>query len=334
MTSGVVSIDLSMDHQPLLSAIVLWFAAAAWLLLAAVLDAPLVYQRGRFQREAGSPVTLAGVAATAVLGTRFAMQDFSVAAAVLLAVAGAGWALLLAPVLLHWQTPTTGISFVAGVATDGVALLSATLAVTFRAGWLLSAAVVLLLLGLAFYVFTLARFDLRQLFLGQGDHWIAGGALAISALCAGVITKSAGVLGLFSHQHQILTVGTLVLWCLALVWLPILIVSEAVRPRLRYDVRRWATVFPLGMYAACSFTVGRVTGDAGITRFGEVWTWVAVAATLLALAGLIRHIWSAAPPGSGGGGEARHHRPHWYHVAQPRRSAPATEPAPIAPASE
>ena len=56
-------------------------------------------------------------------------------------------------------------------------------------------------------------------------------------------------------------------------------------------MRRWATVFPLGMYAACSFTVGRVTGLTGITSFGQVWTWVAFAATLVVLAGLFRHVY-------------------------------------------
>ena len=225
-----------------------------------------------------------------MLGTRLAVQDYRVAAAVLLAVAGIGWAVLLVPVLRRWETPTIGISFVVGVATDGLALLSATLAVTYRAGWLVSAAVLFLLLALAFYVFTAVRFDPRQLISGHLDHWIAGGALAISALTAGRITEAAGALGLFSHQHQVLTNGSLVLWCLSMVWLPILIAGEAARPRLGYDVRRWATVFPLGMYAACSFTVGQVTGITGITSFGQVWTWIAFAATLVVLAGLFRHI--------------------------------------------
>ena len=311
MASGVVSIDLRADHQSVLSAILLWFAAATWLFLAVVLAAPLVYQRGRFAREASSPVSLAAVAATTVLGTRLAMQGYHAAAAALLPVAGIGWAILLVPVLRHWKIPTTGISFVAGVATDGLALLGATLSAAYRAWWLLSVAALLLLLALALYVFTLARFDLRQLLLGQGDHWIAGGALAISALSAGVITEAAASLGRFSRQHQALTTSTLVLWCLAMAWLPPLIISELVRPRLSYDVRRWATVFPLGMYPACSFTVGRVTGIAGITRFGQVGTWVAVAATLIALAGLLRHVRRAWPP-----------RPPRAGSRRPRRAQP------------
>jgi tellurite resistance protein TehA-like permease len=72
-----------------------------------------------------------------------------------------------------------------------------------------------------------------------------------------------------------------------MVWL-LPLVGDILRPRLGYDVRRWATVFPLGMYAASSFTTGQVTG---ITGFGQVWTWVAFTGWLLVLAGLVRHGW-------------------------------------------
>lgn len=192
------------------------------------------------------------------------------------------------------------------VGTEGLAVLGATLAVSYRAGWLVSAAVAALVLGLAFYVFTAARFDLRDLLSGQGDHWVAAGALAICALAAGHITQAVAALGQFSGQHQALTSSTLVLWCLAMVWLPPLVTAEILRPRLGYDVRRWATVFPLGMYAASSITTGQVTGITGITSFGQEWTWVAFTGWLLALAGLFRRSWpvlrgqhrpAAQPPG-------------------------------------
>ena len=68
-----------------------------------------------------------------------------------------------------------------------------------------------------------------------------------------------------------------------------LVTGEVLRPRLTYDVRRWATVFPLGMYAACSLATGQVTGITGIADFGQVWTWVAFTVCLLALGGLFRH---------------------------------------------
>jgi len=291
MGSGIVSIDLYSDHQLVLSAILLWFAAGVWLLLAVMLGMRLAYQHDRFVLEASSPAAFTGVAGTAVLGTRLAMQDYRAAAAALLAVSGVGWVLLLTPVLRHWKTPTAGISFLLSVATEGLAVLGATLAVSYRAGWLVSVSVAALVLGLACYVFTAARFDLRELVTGRGDHWVAGGALAIAALAAGKVTEAAGTLGQFSGQHSALSTGTLVLWCLAMAWLLPLVTAEILRPRLGYDIRRWATVFPLGIYAAGSFATGQVTGITGITGFGQAWTWVAFTGWLLALAGLFRHSW-------------------------------------------
>ncbi len=288
MGAGIVSTDLYSDHKPLLSAIMLWFAVGVWL----VLGVRLAHPRDRFAREASSPAAFGGVAGTAVLGTRFASQGYYAAAAALLALSGVWWVLLVVPVLRHWKTPTIGISFVLSVATEGLAVLGATLAVSYRAGWLLTAAVPPLFLGLAFYAFTAARFDLRELVNGHGDHWVAGGALAISTLAAAKITEAGGVLRQFSDQHSALTTGTLVLWCLAMAWLAPLVTAEVVRPRLGYDVHRWATVFPLGMYAACSFATGQVTGITGITEFGRVWTWVAFTGSLLALAGLFGRGWS------------------------------------------
>jgi tellurite resistance protein TehA-like permease len=291
MGSGIVSIDLYSVHQLVLSAILLWFAGGVWLLLAVGLGTRAAYQRDRFAREASSPAAFTGVAGTAVLGTRLAMQDYHAVAAALLAVSGVGWALLVTPVLRHWKTPTVGISFLPCVATEGLAVLGATLAVSYRAEWLVSAGEAALVLGLAFYVFAAARFDLRELVTGRGDHWVAGGALAISALAAGKVTEAAATLGQFSGKHRVLTTTTLVLWCLAIAWLLPLVTAEILRPRLGYDIRRWATVFPVGMYAACSFTTGQVTGFTEITGFGRVWTWFAFAACILALAGLFRRSW-------------------------------------------
>ena len=57
------------------------------------------------------------------------------------------------------------------------------------------------LLGLGFYAFVIARFDLRQLVVGRGDHWVTGGALAISTLAAGRITVAAKGLGVLGRRR-------------------------------------------------------------------------------------------------------------------------------------
>jgi tellurite resistance protein TehA-like permease len=58
--------------------------------------------------------------------------------------------------------------------------------------------------------------------------------------------------------------------------------------RLSYNVRRWSTVFPVGMYAACSFVVGAVTGTRAITDFADVWVWVGVAVWSVVFVAMIR----------------------------------------------
>jgi tellurite resistance protein TehA-like permease len=284
MGCGIVSIDLVSLGQRAISVALFLFAAAVWLLLAIRL--------ARFPAlaaaESTSPSMLGSVAATAVLGTRFAAGGIRVVAAVLLVLAATGLAALAWPVLSHWVTPTTGTSFLPSVATQGVAVLAATLAASYRLGWLLALAILTCLTGLACYVVVLCRFDPRNVATAAGDHWVAGGALAIGALAAGKIAAAALVVAEFARWRDVLADTALAIWCAAMAWLVPLAVGELISPRFRFHVLRWATVFPVGMYAACGFAVSEVTGIGGITRFATAWTWVALAVTALVLAGLGR----------------------------------------------
>jgi hypothetical protein len=124
------------------------------------------------------------------------------------------------------------------VATQSLAVLAAQLAARVDAPWLLYAGLVLLGLGLALYLLVLARFAFRQLLIGQGDHWVSGGALAISALAAAQITLSARGRHELSGAAVGLQALTLVLWSLSAAWLPALILTEALRPRVSYELRR------------------------------------------------------------------------------------------------
>jgi tellurite resistance protein TehA-like permease len=288
MGTGIVSIGLALDGRETLSRAVLAIDAIVWVALAVVLAGRMLFDGERVRAEARSPAALTGVAGTAVLGTRLTLLGWGGAGGALLAIALVAWVALLGRVLRSWNTPTVGVSLVLAVSTESLAVLAATLAVQQHTGWLLDAAAAPFLLGLAFYVFVIARFDLAQLLVGHGDHWITGGALAISALAAGRITFGAGTLQSLTGAIPTLKVVGLVLWGLALAWLPILIAAEVWRPRLSYDVRRWSTVFPVGMYAACSFSVGAATATPGITDFARVWVWVGVAVWLVVAVAMVR----------------------------------------------
>ncbi|HKE77850.1 MAG TPA: tellurite resistance/C4-dicarboxylate transporter family protein [Solirubrobacteraceae bacterium] len=285
MATGIVSIDLSSAGRETLSRVLLCIGTAVWLVLGALLVARAVLDRPRALREATSPAALTGVAGTAVLGTRYTLLGWRWAGVALLIVAFGIWLVLLGPVLRHWATPTVGVSFVLAVATQALAVLAATLATSENARWLIDAALVAFALGLAFYAFVISRFDWRQLVIGRGDHWVSGGALAISALAASKIALAAKDLGVISSPPKI---AQLVLWAAAMVWLPALLGFELLFPRLEYDIRRWATAFPLGMFASCSFAVGAAVDAAGITRFARIWVWVAFALWLVLFTALVR----------------------------------------------
>ena len=189
MGTGIVSIALLLDHRTTLSDILLVLDAVTWVALAGLLPARALADRVRFRADVRQPAALTSIAGSAVLGTRLTLLGWKWAGAGLLIVAVAIWLGLVPQVLGHWQVPTIGASFILTVATESLALLAATLAFGERAGWLVYASLAPFCLGLAFYAFVLGRFQFRQISVGIGDHWVTGGALAISTVAAGRIGK-------------------------------------------------------------------------------------------------------------------------------------------------
>ena len=283
MGSGVVSIDLALGGAGPLSLLTLAVAGATWVLLGLLRAAGWGRGRGGAGAAPAGPAALSAVAATAVLGTRLTLLGWHGAGAVLVVVASLLWLGLTAQVLRQWTVPTVGASFMLTVSTELLAVLLASLGLAGRMGWLVLVALVPLALGVALYAFVLRSFDLRQLRVGRGDQWVAGGALAISALACAWTAQAAHALGLLGDGTA-LRGATLVLWLLAACWLPVLALTELVARRRSYDARRWSTVFPVGMYAACSFATGTALPAAPITRLAEVWTWVALAVWAVVLA--------------------------------------------------
>jgi hypothetical protein len=288
MGTAIVSIALTLDHHETLSRILLVIAAVMWVALAVMVPLRARRDRERFLADMRTAPALTAVAGTNVLGTRLVLLGWTWAGIAALAIALVIWTLLIGPVMRHWKTPTVGASLVLTVSTESLAVLAATLGIVERTDWLLVVGIAPFVLGLGFYGFVIARFDLRQLTVGHGDHWITGGALAISTLAAGKILAGAKALAILGDGGGFLKYLALVLWVLTMLWLPVLVLAELLHPRLHYDVRRWSTVFPVGMYAACSFVVGAAAAAGGITSFARVWVWVALAVWAVVFVGLIR----------------------------------------------
>ncbi|MFJ7020697.1 tellurite resistance/C4-dicarboxylate transporter family protein [Streptomyces sp. NPDC101117] len=298
MATGILSVALHQTGHAILSRIALALACVAWLALACDFLARLLWHRSAWVRAAVTPVSLCAVAATAVLGTRFAAAGRQSLAEALLALAFALWPGLLYVVVRHWRHGMPGSVFLGCVATQGLAVLAATLAATAEVAWLAHAALVLFWLGLLLYAVAWTRFDRREVVRGPGDHWVAGGALAISALAGARLLAADGpVPDLWNDDDfTALRTVTYALVALDMAWFVVLLVAEIARPRPRYDVRRWSTVFPMGMSAAAMLSVSATLDVPWLEVPGEVLLWIAVAVWVAVAAGAVRHHLADGPP--------------------------------------
>ncbi|MFD3543234.1 hypothetical protein ACFWUQ_27565 [Streptomyces sp. NPDC058662] len=284
MAAGIISVGLHLVGREALSLAALVLAAALWLVLAADFTARLTGDRRRFRAEAYTPAALTAVAATTVLGTRLAMLGWRNAAAALLVVSAALWPGLLVAVVRHWRRRMPGVAFLGCVATQGLAVLAAVLATPGGPDPLARAASAAFCLGLLLYAAALVRFDPQEVVRGAGDHWVAGGALSISALAGSKLLASPVWTG---GAHTVLRIATLALLTGSLAWYAVLLYAELRHPRTRYDIRRWATVFPLGMTAVACLSATEPAGVGWLRPLGEVLLWVAVGAWLLTFAAFL-----------------------------------------------
>ncbi|MEU4150132.1 tellurite resistance/C4-dicarboxylate transporter family protein [Streptomyces sp. NPDC026659] len=302
MATAVVSIGLHLAGAETVSLIFLALACVGWLALGADFAVRLARQRERWLTEARTPGALTAVAATAMLGTRFALLGVPVLAEALLALAALCWPVLLYVVVRHWGHRMPGAVFLCCVATQALAVLAATLAGTEAVAWLAHTALVLFGVGLLLYGLAVPRFDPRELTRGPGDHWIAGGALSVSALAgARLISADSSRLYLWNVDDSgVLRDVTVALLVLDLAWYAVLLVAELARPRPRYGLGRWATVFSMGMTGATTLAVAAAVGIDWLRVPGRVLVWVSFAVWLAAAAGAVFAARSGARGQDGG----------------------------------
>ncbi|UNR59062.1 tellurite resistance/C4-dicarboxylate transporter family protein [Streptomyces sp. A10(2020)] len=294
MATGIVSVGCHLVGAEVLSRVLLGVAAVGWVVLVGVFLGHFFGEREQWWAESRTAASLTGVAGTAVVGTRSVLLGWTEVGWALLGVAAVSWVGLLPQVVRRLGRRVPGSAYLTCVATQSLGVLGATLAAATGVTWPLPVAVVLLVVGFGLYVLVLLHFDFHQLKEGAGDHWVACGALAISALAAGKLTAASGApLKWAKPLRPWLLAVTLVLLLAALAWYAVIAVAELRWPRPGYDPRRWATVFPLGMTAVAALTAAGEVGPATsgwLEPLGRVLLWVAVAVWALVAAGLARRL--------------------------------------------
>jgi tellurite resistance protein TehA-like permease len=289
MGTAITSIALSLDGYPHLSDALLAVAAIAYAIAAGGLATRAITDRPALLRDARAPHALATVAGTAVLGEGALGLGWTAPAAVALGIGVVLVAVLAPRIARRVPESAAGVWFLLTVAPEGSASLAAQLAVSDHARWMCWLAIGLAGVGAILYPVVVRRFELGHIVRGRGDHWVAGGSVAITVLAAASIALAVRRLYPSPAVTALMRDLVYVLWGLAMLWIAPLVTGELRRPRLHYHASRWATVFPVGMYAACSFRAAGATGWTAMAEFARVWTWVAVAVWALAFAGMVRH---------------------------------------------
>ena len=193
-----------------------------------------------------------------------------------------------------------GAWLIAVVATQSVAVLGTLLAGHFRTYmepvlfftlcmFLLGCMLYLLLITLIFYRFTFLELSSASL---TPPYWINMGAVAITTLAGSRLILAAGDWNFLSQILPFLKGFTLFFWAAATWWIPLLFILGAWRHiykrfPLRYDPQYWGMVFPLGMYAVCSFQLSKALGLEPLLIIPRIFVYLAFAAWISASAGLI-----------------------------------------------
>ena len=268
MATGILGVAARLEGFASLADALLAAACLAWVVLAVLL-------------RARSVRSFAVVAGTAVIGADFLLAGRGLPALALWSLAAALW--LAVGLTMRAEAASSLLTI---VATESLAVLAAALDRHGDAP-LRVPAIALWALGLALYPLIAGRIvhgAVRKRDF-EPTLWIVMGALAITTLAASELLLDRGALG---------SAVALATWAAASAAIPFLVVTDLRAQRWGYEVARWSSVFPLGMYAVASRVLGTADGLAGLRTIGTVFFWIALAAWVLTAGGLARRSLSPA----------------------------------------
>jgi len=207
----------------------------------------------------------------------------------------------------HKPTLDRGISgawLLAVVSTQALAVSSALLAA--RIGqplrlelnllalsmWLWGGMLYIWMMALIFYRYLFFRFSPSDL---SPPYWINMGAMAISTLAGSLLILNAPQAPFLVSLLPFLKGFTVFYWASGTWWIPMLVLLGIWRHGvrrfpLRYDPLYWGAVFPLGMYAACTWQMDKAMEFGFLDALPRLFFPVALLAWLLAFAGMLRSV--------------------------------------------
>ena len=315
MATGIISMDAYLLGMPALGRALLALNVFAYAVLWLLTALRMVRHTGRFFGDMfdhlRGPGFFTTVAGSSVLGAQFIVLagDYRVAIALWI-VSVVLWAALTYAIFTAFtikeQKPAldqgiSGAWLLAIVATQSIAVLSALLApylaqphrlqINFLAlsMWLWGGMLYIWMMSLIFYRYMFFRFAAGDL---SPPYWINMGAMAISTLAGSLLIMNAPEAPFLLSLLPFLKGFTVLYWATATWWIPMLVVLAVWRYvwkrfPLRYDPMYWGAVFPLGMYAACTFYMNRAMALDFLAFLPPAFLYIALAAWTAAFVGLV-----------------------------------------------
>lgn len=319
MASGILAIGFHTLHFEALADALGAFAFGAWVLLLLLSGLRLVRYPAAVRIDLLNPRMVFSyftlVAATSIVGLLLHQRGWVQAAIGCWALAFIAWCLLLylAFSVLTFLTHEHNVNIVHGgwliaiVGTQSLVLLGARIAPDLGrwAMYMMVEVHMLWGLGLCFYGIFVTLFCYRIFFLTLRPQdvspllWVIMGAAAISANAGTTLIIEDPRLPFLVAQRPFIEGITLMIWSWATWWLPMLALfglwkHGINRAPLRYEPVMWSAVFPLGMYAVASARLGLAAEFPPLQWISQGMIWVALAAWVLALAGLLQRLRHAA----------------------------------------
>ena len=323
MATGIVSIAAQLLGIPFVPKTLLAINIAAY----AVLSVLTILRIARYPRDVFADLIdhqrgvgfFTVVAGTSVLGSQLVIvakhQTFAFSLWIATLVL---WLVLIYAVFTGYTVKETkptldqGISggwLVAVVATQSVSTLASIVAplpviasghaplllFVSLAFWLAGGMLYIWLISLIFYRYTFFKFAPSDL---MPPYWINMGAMAISTLAGTLLLANENLSPLLAELHPFTLGLTLFFWATATWWIPMLLILGFWRHvykrfPLTYSPLYWGAVFPLGMYAVCTFRLAEAAALPLLHAVPRFFFFAALGAWLATFAGLLRSVGTA-----------------------------------------
>ena len=168
---------------------------------------------------------------------------------------------------------------------DAILFLSLTL-------WLGSGMLYTWIISLIFYGSCFEPVDRDSM---SPPDWINMGAMGISALAGATLLDAAEESTLLSQFLPFIKGTTLLCWAVATWWVPLLVAlgfwrHVYQRVPLKYELRYWSIVFPLGMYTVCTHTITQSFRLPFLEPFPPTLATLAMVAWTATAIGILRRI--------------------------------------------